>query len=106
MNERIDKIRSLLQKNPKDVFLHYSLGMEYASTDQYSSAIEAFSKCIELDETYVPAYVEAGKALRAAGRGDEARQIFTAGMEWATRKGENHTRDYIQQQLQGLPPVK
>ena len=102
MSERIDSIRRMLEKDPSDVFLHYSLAMEYASAGAHEDALAEFRKCIELDEGYLSAYVEAGKSLRSAGRVDEAREMFAAGMELAALQGESHVRDYIQQQLDGL----
>ena len=47
--------------------------------------------------------VPLGKCLRAAGKLDEARQTFAAAMDLAANAGEAHVRDYIQQQLEGLP---
>ena len=103
MSERIDKIKSMLETAPGDVFLHYTLAMEYAALGHFDDAVEEFKKCIELDSDYLPAYVEAGKALRAGGRLDEARETFAAGMKLATAQGEHHTCDYIKQQLDALP---
>lgn len=101
--ERIEQIRCLLEKTPDDVFLHYSLAMELASADRCVEAVVQFRACIELDPQYLPAYVEAGKVLRAAGEPGQAREIFQAGLELATRKGEDHVRSFIAQQLEILP---
>jgi len=103
MADRIAAILKMLEKEPIDVFLRYSLGMEYAAAEMFAEAVVAFKRCIELDEEYLPAYVEAGKSLRSAGRLEEARDIFATGLELATVKGEKHMRDFIQQQIDGLP---
>ena len=103
MSERVEQIRSMLEANPEDVFLHYSLAREYASAKRFDEAVVEFRKCIELDEQYLPAYVETGKALRSVGRLDEARETFATGMELAVSLSEKHMRDYIQQQLDALP---
>ena len=103
MAERIEQIKSMLEKDPADVFLHYSLAMEYAAGERFDEAAEEFGKCVELDDEYLPAYVEAGKSLRSAGRLDEARDIFAAALDVAIAKGETHMRDFIQQQLDALP---
>lgn len=102
MSQRIETIRKMLAEDPGDVFLHYSLAMEYASAGRHEEAVEEFRRCIDLDEAYLSAYVEAGKSLRAAGRVAEARDMFAMGMELAALQGESHVRDYIQQQLDGL----
>ena len=102
MNQRIDTIRSLLAKSPDDVFLHYSLGMELLSAERFDEAAAAFNECIELDEQYLPAYVEAGKASRSAGRAEAAGEYFTRAMALAGRLGDTHAQDAIRQQLEGL----
>lgn len=103
MAARIEQIQRMLEKEPANVFLHYSLAMELASLGRFDEAVEQFNKCIKLDEHYLAAYVECGKCLRAADRLDEAREIFTAAMDLAVAPGETHTRDFIRQQLEGLP---
>ena len=102
MNERIRQIRSMLRRDPEDVFLRYSLAMEYASAKRFDEAVGEFNRCVELDSEYLPAYVEAGKSLRSAGRIDEARDKFIAAMELAALQGQAHVRDFIQQQLDAL----
>lgn len=103
MGDRIETIRRMLEHDPGDVFLNYSLGMEYAAAGRHEEAAEAFRRCIELDADYLAAYVEAGKSLRSAGRLDNARELFAAGMELAAMQGETHVRNFIQQQLDALP---
>jgi tetratricopeptide (TPR) repeat protein len=103
MADRIQAIESMLEKTPNDVFLQYSLGMEYAAAERHKEAVKAFKRCIDLDEGYLPAYVEAGKCLRSGGDLDAAREMFARGMELATAKGESHVRDFIRQQLEALP---
>ncbi len=95
-------IIKLLEADPKDVFLNYSLGMEYASASRHAEAAAQFRKCIELDRAYLPAYVEGGKSLRAAGEIDSARAVFAEGLKLAAAKGDGHVADHIRQQLEAL----
>jgi len=103
MSNRARTIKAMLEKTPDDVFLRYSLGMEYASSGRFDEAAAEFRRCIKLDGKYLAAYVEAGKCLRSAGRLNEAREVFTAGLELAAMQRETHMHDHIQQQLEGLP---
>ena len=103
MPNRIEPIRRLLETNPQDVFLHYSLGMELCKAQQWDEAMAAFARCVALDAEYLPARIETGKALRAAGRLGEARTTFEAALALAEEKNETHARDFIQQQLDSLP---
>lgn len=102
MADRLATLAKMLQADPRDVFLNYSLGMEYASGGRHEEAAAQFRKCIELDRGYLPAYVEAGKSLRAAGKLADARAIFLDGLSLASAKGDHHIRDHIQQQLEGI----
>lgn len=103
MTDRIKQIEKLLAKEPEDVFLNYSLGMEHLSGDEFDLATEAFAKCEALDATYLPAKIEMGKALRSAGRLDQAREAFTRALQVATAASEQHAIDNIQAQLDSLP---
>lgn len=103
MADRIAVLLKLLARDDRDVFAHYSLGMEYFSAGRHDEAIGEFLRCIELDQKYVSAYVEAGKCLRAAGRLEEARAMLNRAMELAGQLGQSHTQDYIRGQLEGLP---
>jgi tetratricopeptide (TPR) repeat protein len=72
--------------------------------DQFSKlAQEQFAICIQLDPNYLPAYVELGKCCRSAGQFQKAREIFAAGLTLAASQGQQHTQDYIRQQIEGLP---
>jgi tetratricopeptide (TPR) repeat protein len=125
MANRIKTIQSLLEKSPSDVFLHYSLAMEFCAASLEAAgdaatlpspqpvdktpeelrelAQEHFGICIQLDPNYLPAYVELGKCCRSAGQFQKAREIFNAGLTLAANQGQQHTQDYIRQQIEGLP---
>ena len=102
MSDRIEGIRHLLAKDPDDLFLNYSLAMELAGADQTDEALALFARCHSLDENYMPAYVEAGKCARAAGRLNDAKDHFRKALELATNAGETHAADGLQQQLDAL----
>ena len=103
MADRIATIKAMLRENPNDVFLHYSLGMEYAGGGDHQKAAEQFIECMRLDEGYLAAYVEAGKCLRSAGDLAAARELLAEALELATMQGQKHTQDHIRQLLDGLP---
>lgn len=104
MSRRVDAIRTMLARDPADVFLHYSLGMELAGEGDFPAATEAFEACIRLDPAYLPAYVERAKALRSAGQRDQARAVFEQAMTLAKSQKQTHVANYIRQQLEGLAP--
>lgn len=106
MPDRIETIRELLNKDPDDLFLNYSLGMELVKTERWDEALAAFAHCEELDAAYLPAKVEAGKALRSAGRLNDARDAFLRARQAAQTAGDHHVEDYVQTQLDSLPKAE
>ena len=102
MADRIAALQKLLARDERDVFLHYSLAMEYFSAARHDLAAAEFRRCIELDPNYLAAYVEAAKCHRAAGQLDPAREMFARALDLAQRLKQTHTEDYIRQQLEGL----
>ncbi len=103
MADRIATIKAMLRENPDDVFLHYSLGMEYAGRADHQEAADQFIECMRLDAGYLAAYVEAAKALRSAGDLTAAWELLAEALELATTQGQKHTLDHIRQLLDGLP---
>lgn len=103
MPDRIETIRKLLERSPRDAFLHYSLAMELWSAGRRDDALAQFARCAETDPEYLPALVEWGKALRSAGKRAEAKEVLTRALALAQKLSQRHTEDYITQQLEGLP---
>ena len=102
MSDRIESIKKLLAAEPSDAFLQYSLAMEYVAAEQPDEALAAFEQCRLVDPTYVPAYVEAGKCARAAGRLDQAKAMFVRALELAQSAGDTHIAANVRQQLEAL----
>ncbi len=102
MSDRIEQIKAMLEKEPDDSFLHYSLAMEYVSAGEHHLAAEAFGACLVVEPDNLPARVECAKALRTWGKLSEARAMFTEAMQIAVAKGDTHVGDYVRQQLEAL----
>ena len=47
---RIDALKGMLEKDPKDAMLHYFLGNEYFKVERYGEAIEAIRMYLSLAE--------------------------------------------------------
>jgi tetratricopeptide (TPR) repeat protein len=101
-SKRLQTIRAMLEKSPEDVFLQFSLGMELVKTDALDQAIDAFTQCTKLDEAYLPARVEMGKAQRTRGYLDDARTTLQDALAIAIQTNEPHVEDFIRQLLDVL----
>ena len=87
---RKDQIQELLELDPNDSFLRYGLAMEQASEGDDATAAKTLAALIAIDANYVPAYVQAGRALIRLGDDDAARDVLKKGIATATRQGDDH----------------
>ena len=87
---RKEQIQELLELEPDDKFLLYGLGMEQASEGNDAEAARTLTALIALHADYVPAYVQAGRALIRLGDDDRAREVLKGGIATATRQGDDH----------------
>jgi predicted CXXCH cytochrome family protein len=64
---------------PKDQGAHFNLGIAYGAMGNQNEIAE-YQKTLEIDEDYVPAYLNWGAALFAKGEYEEAIQIYRKGV--------------------------
>jgi Flp pilus assembly protein TadD len=94
-NDRMEKLQQMLAKSPGDTFLLYAIAMELKKRGQTADAIEMFDKVILHDWGYCYAYHQKGLALESTGDVAGARHAYTAGIDAAKRKGDQHAAEEI-----------
>lgn len=99
---RIEMLKQFLAENPGDAFARYGLAMEYQKLGQTDTALAEFKKLVELHPDYTAGYQMAAQMLAAAGRTDEARQMFAAGIASAQRTGNLHAKTEMEGMLAEL----
>jgi len=99
---RKQQIEDMLAETPDDPFLHYGLAMEHVSAGDDESAVRCFRKLFTVTADYVPAYMQAGRALDRLGRIDEAREVFRQGIVVARQKHDEHALGEMQEMLANL----
>jgi Flp pilus assembly protein TadD len=87
---RKQQLEEMLSVSPDDSFLRYGLAMEHAGAGQDDEAARCLRELLARDADYVPAYLQAGRALMRLGEDDEAREILRTGIVVANRKGDSH----------------
>lgn len=87
---RREKIEAMLQDEPKDIFLRYSLGMEMHSDGESESALELFSELTTEKPPHVPAFFRSGQILAELERIAEARTWLRNGIDEARNQGDMH----------------
>lgn len=99
---RKEQVLQMLEEDPKDVFLHYALGMEFLGEMKYQEALEKFQYCIELDETYVGAYYQLAVIFTELDIVDVAKKYIEKGMYFATQKNDRKAVGELRQLLDNL----
>jgi len=99
---RLDVLRQLVERNPKDSFALYGLAMEHAQREEYDQALEHFRKLCEVNPNYSYAYFHGGRVLTKLGRIEEARQWYERGIEVTTRSGDLHAKGELKAALAEL----
>lgn len=96
---RLEPLKRLVEQNPGDSFLRYGLAMEYRNAGDLEGAAAEFRAVLAVNPDYAPAYYQGGQTLERLGRLEEAREIYRAGVQVTTRKGDQHARSEMQAAL-------
>jgi len=88
---RIDKIQAMLQDDPRDAFLRYTLAMEYRKLDENDKSLELLTDLANKEEPrYVAAFFMAAQQLVELDRIEEARTFLRDGIDEARTQGNHH----------------
>jgi tetratricopeptide (TPR) repeat protein len=101
-SSRLETLKGLVEQQPGESFLRYGLAMEYRNAGDLESAMEQFQTLLAANPDYSAAYFHGGQTLERLGRLEEARALYSEGIEVTTRKGDLHTRDEIRAALEML----
>ena len=91
MNERIEKLKSFLEKTPDDCFLNHALALEYIKLGDDNGATELFKKNLQTDKGYVATYYHYAKLLERIGDEEGAIKVYEQGMEQAQAANDMHS---------------
>lgn len=102
--ERIAKLKALLELDPNDSFSRYALALELAAIDNNPEALTLLEDLIQRDGLYVAAYQQLGYLYQKLGRSEEAVSAFKRGIEVATQQGDHHAQSEMQDALDDMTP--
>jgi Tfp pilus assembly protein PilF len=94
------RLVAMLEKQPNDAFLLYSLGMEYKNAGDPARGLEWFDRTLRADPNYCYAYFQKGQAHESIGDADAAKRAYREGIEAAKRSGDEHARSELQGALE------
>jgi tetratricopeptide (TPR) repeat protein len=101
-SERLQFLRDSLSANRDNTFARYALALELARGGEPTEALEHFHYLLDRHPDYSPVYYQAGMLLAEQGRGDEARDIFSRGIEVTRRLGQAHALSELEAALDDL----
>jgi tetratricopeptide (TPR) repeat protein len=99
VNERLEQLQRMLQREPNDTFLLYGIAMEHKKLNDPAAALEYFDRVTQLDPCYCYAYHQKGLVHESQGDTDAARQAYREGIQAAITKGDDHARGEIEAAL-------
>ncbi len=98
---RLEFLTEALRHNPDDAFTRYALALELAKSAP-QEAWRHFEYLLKHHPDYAATYYQAGMLLVGQGRRDEARRVFTQGIEVTRRQGKQHAQSELQAALDQL----
>ncbi len=99
---RIDFLRETVQADPHNTFVRYGLALELSQDGDPNEAWKHFDYLLTHHPEYSPTYYHAGVFLEKQGRSEEAKRVFTAGIEVTGRQGNLHAQSELQAALEKL----
>ncbi len=102
MSGRLEALEAMVRQDPKNTLARYGLAMECAQTGELERAVAEFRALIEVNPEYCYAYFHGGQTLERLQRADDARAMYRAGIEAASRSGDAHARSELEGALERL----
>lgn len=99
---RIKWLLEYLEESPEDSFSLHALALEYVKAERLPEAIGLWNRLLSHHPDYVGAYLHLGKALEAAGKEEQAEEIYEAGVAVARKLGEERAAGELRQALDEL----
>jgi tetratricopeptide (TPR) repeat protein len=88
-SERFIQLQQMLKDEPNDLFLNYSIAMEYLSAGDIQKAIKAFQRTLQLKPDYIPAFYQLGKAYESISEMEKALSYYRQGLDLARLQKNN-----------------
>jgi tetratricopeptide (TPR) repeat protein len=102
-DERIEKWKPLVEKNPDHELARYSLGSAYFDAGRFAEAEPHFRRALELKGDWVMAYILRARCLIRMGRVDEAKPLLAKGRDHSIQQHHDAPVEEIDAILAELP---
>jgi Flp pilus assembly protein TadD len=85
-----EQLQTMLEADPTDEFLQYSVAMACASEGNEEEAAERLKALCDANPDHVSAWFQRGQILNRLDETDEAREVLLTGVVAAQRVGDSH----------------
>ena len=103
MNQgRIIQLHKAVEAREDQPFPFYALALEYKNMGDFENSQKFFEETLKRFPEYVPTYFHYGQLLELLTEVDQAREIYTTGIEVAAKAGDDHARSELQGALANL----
>jgi predicted Zn-dependent protease len=90
---------ALAEAQPEEVMIWYGLANEYVKLERWQEAVDTLRRTVLLNPEYTSAYQMLGTALMSLNQREEARRVWTEGIEVAGRAGAWNARQHMERLL-------
>ncbi len=102
VSQRRQKIEEMLELEPQDIFLRYSLAMELSKDGQLPESLKLLQALCEAAPPYVPAFFRSAQLLADNDDVEGARGFLRVGIETAREQGDLHAAAEMGEMLADL----
>ena len=99
MLNRLEQLQQMLEQEPDDEFLQYAIAIEYFSTGNFEKALRCLKNILQIKPEYLASYYQTGKCYEELKQFDEAKNIYTKGIELAQKQNKIKTLNELREAL-------
>ena len=99
MPTRLEQLQQMLAQEPNDEFLQYAISLEYFSVGNFTKALACLKIILNNEPDYLAAYYQAGKCYEELKQPEEAKNIYTLGIELAHKQNKQKKMSELKEAL-------
>lgn len=102
MNSRIEALTRMLETRPDDTRARFGLALEYERLGRWDEVIAHLQEYLGVAQDEGNGYGRLARALKQAGRGDEAREAYRLGIAAAGKHGHPTMAVELEEELDDM----
>ncbi len=99
MPTRLEQLQQMLAQEPNDEFLQYAIAIEYFSVGNFEKSLVCLKNILNTNPDYLATYYQAGKCYEELKQTEEAKNIYSRGIELALKQNKQKTLSELREAL-------